>query len=108
MLKITVRRQPGRMTLKLEGRLAGPWVDALAQEWLATVRARDARGVVVDLTEVAFVQPAGRELLTRMCVDGARLVATGVESGPMVLGIEREAGRRRASETRTKGDNDAP
>jgi hypothetical protein len=95
MLKITLRRQPHRITLRLEGRLVGPWVGTLEQNWLATFRARDGRPIVVDLNEVSFVDPAGRDLLTRMCARGARLLATGLESGPMALEIARGAEQRR-------------
>jgi hypothetical protein len=106
MLKITVRRQQERVTLRLEGRLLGPWVGALEQDWLATLGVRDAPPIAVDITEVTFVDPAGRELLTRMCAQGARLLATGLESGPMVLEMAREAERRRKAAT--KGGKRAP
>jgi hypothetical protein len=95
MLRITVRHQPDRTTLTLEGRLLGPWVDALEEDWLATLRLGDPRPIVADLTEVTFVDPAGRELLTRMSARGTRLVATGIESGAVVVEIARDAERRR-------------
>ncbi len=100
MLKITVQRRADRISLRLDGRLLGPWVDTLEQDWLTTLRVRNPRPIVVDLTEVSFVDPAGRELLTRMCAQGGRLLASGIQSGPMALEIVREAGRRRKPETR--------
>ncbi len=95
MLRITVGRQPRRITLTLEGRLLGPWVAALEEAWLATLRDRESRPIVVDLTGVTFVDSSGRELLLRMGHEGARLVAAGIEGRMMVARIQRDVVRRR-------------
>jgi hypothetical protein len=68
MLRIASVDRPGSgATLRLEGRVIGPWVDELG---------RACQGVLVtgsplslDLHEVAFVDRAGLELL-RTLVDG--------------------------------------
>src|SRR5215467_6953534 len=62
MLKIeTVRNGRGTVTLVLEGRLIGPWVNELR---LACARARSGRTkVVLDLTGVTFADRAGVALL---------------------------------------------
>jgi len=56
--------------MKLAGRLAGPWLEELDRTW-ADVR-RDADGVLLDLSEVTFVAPEGRERLESMYKEGAR------------------------------------
>jgi hypothetical protein len=56
--------------MKLAGRLAGPWLEELDRTW-ADVR-RDADGVLLDLSEVTFVAPEGRERLESMYKQGAR------------------------------------
>ena len=76
MLKITIHPEAGVTRLKLEGRLAGLWVEELDRCW------REAAGapqnhVVVDLSEVTFIDPEGKELLTKMWQQGAKLHAVG-------------------------------
>ena len=72
MLKIeTVRNGGGTVTLVLEGRLIGPWVDELR---LACARARSGQmSVAVDLAEVAFVDRAGLTLLRELAHHDTRL-----------------------------------
>lgn len=78
MLKITKQRDAGSesMSFKLEGRLAGPWVEELDTCWRQ--RAANPQGrTVVDLSGVTFVDVDGKALLTRMWQQGAELRATG-------------------------------
>jgi len=72
MLKIeTVRNGGGTVTLILEGRLVGPWVDELKQ---ACARARSGvTGLAVDLTGVAFVDRVGIALLRELTNHDTRL-----------------------------------
>jgi hypothetical protein len=70
MLRIIVERGLNSATMKLAGRLAGPWLEELDRTW-ADVR-RDADGVLLDLSEVTFVAPEGRERLESMYKQGAR------------------------------------
>ncbi len=72
MLKIdTVRNVGGTVTLVLEGRLIGPWVDELR---LACARAQSGlTGLAVDLAGVAFVDRAGLALLRELAGHDTRL-----------------------------------
>jgi anti-anti-sigma regulatory factor len=77
MLRITSHAGAGAFALKLEGWLTGAWVDEVDRCWRAAAsRARHGR-ICVDLSEVFFVDDAGRELLTRMYRAGVDFVATG-------------------------------
>ena len=72
LLKITVQKGPGSSTLKLEGKLAGPWVEELKEAW----RSESAtEAVSVDLFDVSFVDAAGKDLLAQMWQGGADFVA---------------------------------
>jgi anti-anti-sigma regulatory factor len=72
LLRITVQKGSGPSTLKLEGKLAGPWVEELKNVW----RSESAAGaVLVDLFEVSFVDASGKDLLTQMWQGGADFVA---------------------------------
>jgi len=78
MLKITQHRdaESKSMSLILEGRLGGPWVEELDTCW-RQMAANSPGGAVVDLTGVTFVDAEGKALLTRMWQQGAELRATG-------------------------------
>ena len=72
MLRITIQKGSGPAILKLEGKLAGPWVKELKDVW----RSESAAGaVLVDLFEVSFVDASGKHLLTQMWEKGADFVA---------------------------------
>jgi anti-anti-sigma regulatory factor len=57
-------------TLKLEGRVAGPWVDELARLVRGT---RNGRRLVLDVTDVSFADDAGVRLLRALAADNAEL-----------------------------------
>jgi ABC-type transporter Mla MlaB component len=72
LLKITVQKGSGSSTLKLEGKLAGPWVGELKEVW----RSESAtEAVLVDLLDVSFVDAAGKDLLAQMWQGRADFVA---------------------------------
>lgn len=77
MLRITVTTGRVRTTVGLEGRLAGPWADELAECWKG-LQAEQSRGPIrIDLHGVTFIDAAGKALLRAMYEQGAELTATG-------------------------------
>lgn len=74
MLKITSQGSAGALCLKLEGMLKGPWVLELEKCWRRNASDRST-ALVVDLTDVEFVDTAGRYLLALMQAHGASFVA---------------------------------
>ena len=75
MLRITVHDNPERLTIQLEGKLAGPWVRELEDCWQST-RARRRKPVLrFDLTGVTFIDAAGKAFLAAMHRQGAEFVA---------------------------------
>jgi hypothetical protein len=77
MLRITITTHPERVTVALEGRLAGPWVDELARCWKALRATQDAGSLCVELDAVTFIDAAGKRLLRTMHEEGAALAASG-------------------------------
>ena len=60
------------MTLKLAGRVAGPWLRELSEVWRKLLPSLGMKALVVDLQEVTFADAEGTELLrtinrTRAC-----------------------------------------
>jgi anti-anti-sigma regulatory factor len=77
MLKITLEQNSRSTSLRVEGRLTGPWVHELERLWrAASPDSADGR-VAVDLTDVTFVGEEGKALLEAMHAEGAKLKATG-------------------------------
>jgi hypothetical protein len=76
MLKITIRDSAAELRLRLEGRLAGPWVNELRQCWQTASSTTALRATVLDLREVDFVDPPGQALLAEMHRQGVLLEAS--------------------------------
>jgi outer membrane protein TolC len=78
MLRITtkVEEKQSRATLKLEGKLAGPWVDEFEHCWRLTLE--KWKNVVVELVGVTFIDSKGKCLLAKIHGQGAKLVGTGL------------------------------
>mgnify|MGYP003579361927 CR=1 FL=1 len=74
MLKVTTTNQNQTITMKLEGKLAGPWVQEVTRVWVDTAQSPRS-GYVVDLRSVTFIDGPGQALLATMSRQGARLIA---------------------------------
>jgi len=66
MLKITLLDSSAELRLRLEGKLAGPWVTELRQCWETASSTTAGRQTVVDLHDVDFVDGDGQKLLAEM------------------------------------------
>ena len=75
MLRVTEYDEPGAWRLKLEGKLAGPWVCEVERIWSAAPAGKRRE---VDLRGVTCADQSGRDLLHRMHRGGASFVAEGV------------------------------
>jgi hypothetical protein len=103
MLKITHYSNETSTTLRLEGRVAGPWLAELARSWQRVLES-EPNSKVVDLTGVTFIEPQGRRMLSRMWREGAEFVATGCLTKCIVEEITRSgrAGSSKPSRMRTR------
>ncbi|MDP1768247.1 MAG: hypothetical protein Q8L74_05500 [Nitrospirota bacterium] len=86
MLKITTHQETKSVTLIVEGRLAGPWVQELRDCWRTIAKER-RRGAVVNFTGVTFVDHSGQALLRRLWQEGAQLQAAGCLNNCLVRQI---------------------
>jgi len=93
MLRIDYENGDGSTTLKIEGKLSGPWVGEAERIWTElTGTETPKRHVTVDLSGVNFVNAEGKRLLTRMLQDGARLERGPLLTRYIVEEVTREAG----------------
>lgn len=77
MLRITTENKKGRLTLSVEGRLAGQWVAALEQCWRELLATTPRQKFSVDLCGVSYIDNAGKVLLREMHGFGGELIAEG-------------------------------
>ena len=78
MLRITIENTQEKAAIKLEGKLAGPWVDELEQAWSSVSNDRPGNHIGVDIRGLMFIDAGGRKLLRRMCAEGAMFTAKGL------------------------------
>ena len=74
MLRITSQENAGTVCLKLEGMLKGAWVPEMERSWRNVYSDRN-KALIVDLTDVEFVDTAGKYLLALIQAHGASFVA---------------------------------
>lgn len=79
MLKISVKDEESQnqVLLDVEGRLAGPWVEELERSWEAERRRAPSGEIVVRLSNVSFIDEAGKELLSKISRAGTKLEGSG-------------------------------
>jgi outer membrane protein len=77
MLRITIEQKPGKTSLTVEGKLAGPWVSALEQSWKDLRDSSSGKSLSINLCGVSFIDAAGKALLAEIHQQGAKLVAEG-------------------------------
>ncbi len=75
LLRIAVQEKTKEVTIKLEGRIAGPWVDELRRTWTSLAPSLGSKPVCVDLCGVTFVDVAGKHLLRSIWKKGVRFLA---------------------------------
>ena len=78
MLRVTIEKKQEQAAVKLEGKLAGPWVDELEREWSSISNDHPGNNIGVDIRGLMFIDAGGRKLLKRMCAEGAKFTAKGL------------------------------
>ncbi|HEY6293141.1 MAG TPA: hypothetical protein VI455_16440 [Terriglobia bacterium] len=73
MLRITLVPESEPTTLRVEGKLSGPWVHELEHSWDEISKCKPTKRVTVELSDVTFVSSEGRELLRSLLHRGADL-----------------------------------
>lgn len=96
MLRVTRSEAAGKLSFKLEGKLAGSWVEVMQESWKQAVAEGNQSPIVVDLNAIAYIDERGTELLREMHLSGVELSATtclGKGIVEQVKVAERMAGR---------------
>jgi hypothetical protein len=93
MLRITVQEDGTLWRLHLSGRLVGAWVAETENTWRSA--SVSGRRVEIDISEVTWIDEAGRCLLQTMNQAGAGFIAKGVWMEALVEEITGKPVRRR-------------
>ncbi len=87
-LKISVKTTPSDLTLKLEGRVIGPWAIEFDRAWQSLAGLIGTRTFCVDLCGVTYMDAHSRKTLSEIHrKTGAEFLA----DSPMTLYFAREA-----------------
>jgi anti-anti-sigma regulatory factor len=78
-LKITIQEQDKTIEVKLEGRVAGPWVPELRRVWAETAPHLSAKTLSIDIQQVTYADAGGKEALRDIY---AQTHATLIASSP--------------------------
>ena len=111
MLRITTERKRGKVTLSVEGRLAGGSVSTLEQCWRELRAASPEETFRVDLCGVSFIDGPGKVLLKEIHRQGGRLLAEGCLNQAIVKDImstekgEAKSGGEGEKKTSSKGSH---
>jgi ABC-type transporter Mla MlaB component len=92
MLRITTEESLGAITLRLEGKLAGPWVLELDRCWHMVRDMEASKKFTIDLTGVTFIDSAGKDLLASIHRDGAHFTAGDLMTQSIIEEITRREG----------------
>ena len=77
VLRITVDENPKQITLKLEGRIAGPWVAELDRLWEETAPVLNQRKLSLDLRATTYADADGIRVLQAIYSQTAATILAG-------------------------------
>ena len=63
MLKITIHEDAKARTMRLKGKIVGPWVEEVSRAWQSLAPSLGSKELRLDLRGVAFVDSEGVKLL---------------------------------------------
>jgi len=103
MMKITFCNSSESAVLKVEGKLAGPWVDELEKTWHAVEPALHAAHLQVDLCAVTYVDEEGKHLLQEMHKAGVDLVGDGIMTRYIIEKIKHDSNGHKSNGHKSHG-----
>jgi len=98
MIRISTKNGPRRITVTVDGQLAGEDVDAVEKSCAEATK--EERRVRLFLREVSNIDTRGITLLHRLAATGVELSAAGVYSSYIVEEVRRHAAPEREAQRR--------
>jgi outer membrane protein len=84
MLMVSTSSSKSGVTLKVEGRLSGPWVGEFRSRWSTDRENYQNQTLMVDLTNLTFIDDSGKGLLMEICASGGRLIGSGLMTKSLI------------------------
>jgi hypothetical protein len=84
MLRITVQNDAQTVTLQLEGRLAGPWLEELDETFQRALVGKRQPKIEVDLTGLISIDRGGKTYLESMHQRGVEFIVGDCETKSIV------------------------
>jgi len=88
MLKVSTKIRFDTLVFILEGSLSGLWVEEVDRVCRMAVVNDQYAKVEIDLSDVTFVSPEGKQLLRRLCASGAAIVSSALLTKSLVHEIQ--------------------
>ena len=76
----------------LSGRVAGPWVEEFRACWRQALERTPLAHVVVDLSDVTFIDDDGERLIAEMLSAGTEFIANGVFNKQLLEDLKNHGG----------------
>jgi len=105
MMRITRQQDGETITLKIEGCLAGELVDEMNRCWDEVKTDARQRAIRIDLTDVTFIDAAGRELLAQMFASGAIAGAANLMTKAVVEQLTSKPQVNQSGQSRQSGQS---
>ena len=93
MLRITHSRTETEQRWTLCGRLTRPWLTELRACWEHSRQGGANARLIVDLSDVTFIDESGEKLLSELGGEGAEFIAAGVETVHLLKNLK-DSGKR--------------
>jgi hypothetical protein len=88
MLRIHIEEKCNSVTIRVEGKIAGGWVEALHQCCRDVLEHWHGSAVIIELDEVLIIDQQGQELLQELHRGGITLHGRGMHSQYLVERIQ--------------------
>lgn len=105
MMRITRQQDGETITLKIEGCLAGEWVNEMKRCWDEVKTGARRRAIRIDLTDVTFIDAAGKGLLAQMFASGAIAGAANVMTKAVVEQLTSKEQVNQSGQSRRSGQS---
>ena len=88
MLRVSTKIRFDTLVFILEGSLSGMWVQEVDRFCRTAIVNDQCAKVEIDLSDVTFVSPEGKQLLERLCAGGAGIVSSALLTKSLVEEIQ--------------------
>lgn len=88
MLRVSTKIRFDTLVFILEGSLSGMWVQEVDRVCRTAIVNDQCAKVEIDLSDVTFVSPEGKQLLERLCAGGAGIVSSALLTKSLVDEIQ--------------------